>query len=149
MCIKCQTAKDQVWAEVQDLVNYSGPLTDELQTQLDAALDSEDLCESVEASMRPHNVSVEDYIRSAQESMRCEMIAQRLAFVVTFGNTNQHGDPPSIICQRWALDLNNREAVSALRMMLFGHDGERNVNPMLDVFQAVLGRVPTEAESGD
>lgn len=92
MCERCDKAREDMWAEIRDLLNYNrrikGPLSEQVE---------ESIASAIEAGMSEEN-SIH-----ASELLRAEMIAVRCAFIARAIPDQQfHRLPPSIVLGLWA-----------------------------------------------
>lgn len=130
MCQRCQVAKEEIWAEIRDLMDYaSGPLSNVLREQI--AERTEDLDPIAEM------FGVNPKWDEMTEMLRCIMIAQRLAFVASYSDSHMHGQPPSLILGSWAGDLMTRELHALAKAEEDGTIEEDRLP--LDVFRMVMG----------
>lgn len=98
MCDNCDKIREEMWAEIRDLLNYNrrtkGPLAEELAESL------ADIREQAEEAGREID---DDDLAVYTEALRAELIAMRCAFIArTCNNTEWHGKPPSFVLGAWA-----------------------------------------------
>lgn len=117
MCESCNVRREQFFAEIRDLMNYSrkvkGPLSQKLSDKLDSAraegLFSEGASEDV----------VLDAIRASMIATRCAGIAQ------SSPETVHHGEPLFLILGQWAGEAMSAEIMNSpfgRFMQLLGDD---------------------------
>ena len=143
MCERCHVAKDEVWAEIRDLMDYAdGPLSTALkQRVVDARETYSDTALGQFANFIRGDEAEEEDWAGATESVRCLMIAQRLAFVATFGDSHWHGEAPSLVLGNWANDLMQRERLAVIREITEEIPEDERAGTPLEVFRLVLGNM--------
>lgn len=104
MCENCDKQREEIWAEIRDLLNYNrkmkGPLSEMLASKID---------EVIEAG------ADEDDMRVEVEALRAELIATRCAFIARATPGSEfHGMPPSIVLGAWAGNAMQAEKAAAL-----------------------------------
>src|SRR5262245_25394833 len=114
--VKVQVFKEQVWAEIRDLLEFkNGPASQIVKDRV-RKLRQEDL-----KAFR--QISKEHGITCLMEYMRCQLIAERAAVLGSATNSPWHGDAPSSILVNWAKELRENEVNSVLND-LFSNGGQ-------------------------
>lgn len=114
MCENCSIVREQLWAEVRDLMNYKrkvkGPLSLKVEEALVAAT----------AKAEENGWEIPDGEMSL-EAIRAEMIAARCAGIaLACPDTTYHGMPASEILARWAGCAMQAEMEAAMAASPFG-----------------------------
>lgn len=153
MCQQCHLAKEEIWAEVRDLVEYGeGPLSTALKARIDERREmiADHPLAALLDFVNEISPAMDDSWTAAIETIRCIMIAQRLAFVASFGDSHLHGEAPSIILGTWGGDLLHRElhalATAQDEDSPLAHSDDETTP--LDVYRAVLGNMIEDYSSG-
>lgn len=148
MCERCEAVKEELWAEVRDLLEFHseerGPLSKALARRVDEIMSEAQF--HVMAFLS--NMDATDEAKNeAVEAMRCMMISQRLAVITMFGNSARGGTAPSIVMGEWAGDLMGREMAVCNHLDDFelSPDGA----PQMKFVRAILGELIGDPENAE
>jgi hypothetical protein len=111
VCENCEKFKENAWAEVRDLMNYNrkvkGPLSEILAERMIA--------------IRDENPEIDDeQAIASMESVRCEMIATRVAMIASMCHAMFNGMPPSMILGAWAGESMRAETQGLIGLLMSG-----------------------------
>lgn len=114
MCENCIVIREQMWAEIRDLLNYhrpvKGPMSQSMYDHLEQAKE---------------NGLSEDEAAMLVDEMRAELIAVRCAFIArTLPDSQFQGMPPSIVLGAWAGTCMQGESIASIlgTLMRLGGD---------------------------
>jgi hypothetical protein len=151
MCQQCEAIKEELWAEVHDLVNYNaeerGPLSKALDRRVHEIIQEPQFQIMAYLSGMEISKTVAD---ASIEAMRCMMIAQRLAFITMLGDSARGGTAPSMIIGEWAGELLSREIPAIENRAEERHSG--HTSPPMEFIREILGELigdPENAEAED